>query len=75
MTVLMFWVFLSYAKGIKGHRRKIYISPHTFLVGYTGKIRCDNRLMPLCMSQKYKSFLEQQESERNEKVINFAEVE
>ena len=52
------------------HRRVVHrnVNPHAILVGYSGKVGQDKRLFPLRMSRKYKKVLEQEESERNEKV-------
>ena len=57
--------------GIKRHRRAICLSPHSILVGYSGEIRRDNRLLPLQMTTKYRKFLMQQEFDRSEQVNLF----
>ena len=52
-------------------RRRVmhrHVNPHAILVGYSGKIGCDDRLLPLRMTKKYKNVLKREESERNEKV-------
>ena len=55
---------------MKKHRHVMgcHVNPHAILVGYSGKIGCDDRLSPLRMTRKYKNFLKKQESDRNEKV-------
>ena len=55
---------------MKKHRRLMrrHVNPHAILVGYSGKIGCDDRLLPLRMTKKHKHFLKREESERNEKV-------
>jgi hypothetical protein len=40
------------------------------LVGYSGKIKYDRRLLPLRVTTKYRRWLEQQESARHEKVVH-----
>ena len=55
---------------MKKHRRVMrrHVNPHAILVGYSGKIGCDDRLLPLRMTKKHKHLLKREESERNEKV-------